>query len=313
MNKLLILIITYNSKKYIHQCLSPFLNLPENWRVVVVDNKSTDDTVDIIKNNYPFVKIIENKNNSGFGAANNIGLSYALKDNFEHVFLLNHDATISIEEIEKLIKLQKENPEYYILSPIHLDASKEHLDCGFVEYMKSSNEFLEDAVIGKYKKNIYEVGFINAAMWLLSNECIKKIGGFSPTFYHYGEDDNYIQRVKYFNKKCGIVPTSKGIHDRANRAKSIFDEKYTVEYREICKSISNPSGNYKKSFNKVCKKMFKRIFNINYLKLLLKLVLNNNFMYENYCISKAQISAFLCTTFERERESNRARNTKAYK
>ena len=62
-----------------------------------------------------------------------------------------------------------------------------------------------------------ELPFVNAAFWLLPIETVKKIGGFSPLFYHYGEDRNYIQRTAFHNYKIGYLPSAFATHDRQNR------------------------------------------------------------------------------------------------
>ncbi len=56
--------------------------------------------------------------------------------------------------------------------------------------------------------------FVNAAIWLLSKNCIETVGGFNPCYFHYGEDDNYLERVKYHNLKIGILTTAFAVHDR---------------------------------------------------------------------------------------------------
>ena len=85
-----------------------------------------------------------------------------------------------------------------------------------------------------------------AAHWLISIDCLKKVGGFSPTFPHYGEDDNYIQRTKYFNYKIGIVPNANAIHDRADRVIA-KEQQMFFDYKKWLITMSNPL-NPKKHF-----------------------------------------------------------------
>ena len=56
-----------------------------------------------------------------------------------------------------------------------------------------------------------------AAHWLISRQCFEKVGGFSPTFTQYGEDNNYIDRARFHGFKTGIVPRANAIHDRSKR------------------------------------------------------------------------------------------------
>ncbi len=87
-----IVIVTWNSRAEIGECLSALEPLPQNWRVSVVDNKSSDKTADFIKQNFPNVNVIANQNNVGFAKANN---QIITQTNSNYVLLLNPDAVAS--------------------------------------------------------------------------------------------------------------------------------------------------------------------------------------------------------------------------
>jgi GT2 family glycosyltransferase len=215
-NRTYIIIVTYNGMEWLPKCLLSVNQYP----VIIVDNNSTDGTLDFIKSNYPDIIILKQNENLGFGQANNIGISYSLKKGADYVFLLNQDAYLINNCIDLLIDIHNENNEYGILSPIHLNGNGNRLDVNFSHYINynGNKEFISDYVLNKTKKKIYQVPFVNAAGWLLSRECIEKVGGFDPIFYHYGEDDNYCQRVIYHGFKIGVVPDSWLLHDRENRS-----------------------------------------------------------------------------------------------
>ncbi|GAA4883866.1 hypothetical protein GCM10023311_02670 [Flaviramulus aquimarinus] len=206
-----IIIITYNGIKWIEKCLKSC----ENYNVIVVDNASNDETVSHIKDNYPEVDILELKKNLGFGAANNKGISHALKAGADYVLLLNQDAYLESGTIKKLIEVHKSHTAFGVISPIHLNGLANKLDSGFSNYITyDNNNFLYfDAIKGRLS-DIYEVPFVNAACWLLPKSTLRKIGGFDPVFFHYGEDVNYCQRLKYHGLKVGVVPNAFVLHDR---------------------------------------------------------------------------------------------------
>jgi len=189
------------------------------YSVVVVDNDSCDDTVSFIKENYPDIALLQHNKNLGFGQANNIGMSYALKQGADYVFLLNQDAYLEKDTIEKLVEVHKKIDNFGILSPIHLNGTGTRLDRNFSNYVNytGNRDFFSDYVLNKSIKPIYTVPFVNAAGWLIPRECLETVGGFEPIFFHYGEDDNYCQRVNYHGFKIGIVPDAKLLHDRENR------------------------------------------------------------------------------------------------
>lgn len=210
-----IIIVTYNAMPWIDKCLKNTKNFP----VVVVDNASSDDTIAYIQVKHSNVILLPQKENLGFGKANNIGISYALNHGAEYVFLLNQDAYLGYGCIERLKKIQMKLPEFGILSPIHLNGQGNRLDHYFSTYLNyhSNPDFYSDFVLNKPKKEIYEIPFINAAGWLLSKSCLEKVGGFDPIFFHYGEDENYCQRVNYHGFKIGVCPEVKLMHDREKR------------------------------------------------------------------------------------------------
>lgn len=228
MSRVLILIVTYNAEKWIYFFGSSFTNLPVGWEVIVVDNASTDNTVALLHQLFPYFTIVESKTNLGFGRANNIGLKYAMQKNFDHVLLLNQDAKISINNILRLIYLQEEHPNCLIMSPIHFNENGQDIDKSFASYClpEFCPGFLSDAIKGNFKKKVYHSTRGNAAIWLLSRNCLMSIGGFNPIFFHYGEDDEYRNRVLSKGFKLGIVPSSFAYHHRSDCSSPLFLASY---------------------------------------------------------------------------------------
>jgi len=214
--KIFVVIVTYNPKKWIDTCFSSLRKSSLPLNIIVVDNDSTDNSPVLIKGNYPEVNLIQSTENLGFGKANNIGIKKALNEDADYILLLNQDAWVEEGTIEKLVSVAQSNPDYGIISPIHLNGKGDTLDYAFVEYIKQvkDNRLLNDLLLNIPMNDIYELPFVNAAAWLITRTCIQKVGGFDPMFFHYGEDDNYCQRVKFHGFKIGIVPGSTIFHDR---------------------------------------------------------------------------------------------------
>lgn len=231
-----IIIVTFNGMAWIDTCLKSCINYP----TIVVDNASDDETVSFIEANYPNVILLKQSVNFGFGQANNIGIRYALDRGAEHVFLLNQDAYLVDDVLDKLIDFQKKNSSYGILSPIHITGDKKKLDRNFANFMlkEDSGQFYSDFVLGNILASVYDVPFVNAAAWLISKKCLETVGGFDPLFFHYGEDDNYCQRVHYHGFKIGVLPQCYIIHDRENREIKqpvIFSDEYYRNSEKVYK------------------------------------------------------------------------------
>lgn len=217
----LCIIVTYNGLQWIEKCINSILNSTLSIDIFLIDNGSTDGTIEYIQQHFKQPNIIfkKAKQNLGFGKANNIGFQFALEHNYNYIYLLNQDAWVLPNTIENLIGIQKMNPQYGILSPFQLQANEKHLDDIFGNIVcswNSNKKILEDYYFGRLKE-VYTVPFVMAAHWLISKDCLQRTGGFSPTFPLYGEDNNYIDRALYHGYKVGIVPQSMAIHDRENR------------------------------------------------------------------------------------------------
>ncbi|MGQ7945249.1 glycosyltransferase family 2 protein [Flavobacterium sp. WC2509] len=252
-----VIIVTYNGMKWIKDCLNSVLNSSIPISIIVVDNCSTDGTAEFIKSNFPQVSLIDQKENLGFGRANNIGISLALKESSDYVFLLNQDAFIEKDTIEKLIKVSQENIEYGILSPIHTNGNATELDESFCYYISKSSgrRFVSDFVLNKIKKDIYNLPMINAAAWLIPKTVLENVGGFDSAFFLYGEDDNYCQRVLYHNFQIGIVPTVCIKHDSENNnTKAVIkgSERYYAKFLNNFRiSYSNVNNDNYKNVSKL--------------------------------------------------------------
>ena len=218
MEKIYSIVVTFNGKKWIDKCLRSLVTslLPVN--IIVIDNCSNDGTVDYIIKKFPNVILIENKENLGFGQANNIGIKMAMKEGADAVFLLNQDAWIEPSTISVLADMIRKHQNFAVLSPVHLDGTGKKLDIGFRKYI-SGTTLIDDLLVRKSQlAELYEVSFVNAAAWLLSRTCLEKVGGFDPIFYHYGEDLDYLHRVIFHGFMVGVVPKCAICHDREGRS-----------------------------------------------------------------------------------------------
>lgn len=220
------IVVAYNGLKWIEACLESLSksNIPLN--ILVVDNGSTDGTVDLIREKFPDVEVVEVCHNIGFGKANNIGLKKVLAQGVDYAFLLNQDAFVEKNTIHDLMKLHEQHLEYGILCPIQLNANGEKPDDLFAQCtIVQTKELISDLVVRqKFLKEIYEVSFANAACWLLPHSTLEKVGGFDPLFFHYGEDNDYVERVKAKGLKMGLCVNEKVFHDRELR--TLDDENF---------------------------------------------------------------------------------------
>jgi len=248
MHKVFTIIVTFNASKWINKCFSGLLNSDYPTQVIVVDNNSSDNTPQIIKTAFPEVEVVEAGENLGFAKANNIGMKMALDRNADYVFLLNQDAWVENDTIGKLVDSFSFAKNIGIVSPVHMNGAGTDLDKNFSLFMPSG--FISDAYLNKLK-DFYYSNYVNAAAWMLSAGCIRKIGGFDTLlFSHYGEDENYCQRVEYHGYKLIVNTSTKIYHDRENRGNedqyrnSIWKKKNAELWEKMSLGNVNQPFNY---------------------------------------------------------------------
>lgn len=247
-----VVVVTFDAGRWLEDCLGSLRRSSMPVRVEVVDNGSTDGTVESIRSSFPEVRLTRMERNLGFSKANNVGIRRAYEGGAEHVFLLNQDAWVEPDTIEGLVEVQRSNPEFGVLSPIHLNGEGDRLDHAFAAYISRPDDEGRDLYThllkGEPLRSVYSVRFVNAAAWLISRACLARVGLFDDVlFEHYGEDDNYLQRVRFHGLKVGVVPTLFIRHDREDRAGEKVDSaltagKGTLEFRILGSNLLDPSA-----------------------------------------------------------------------
>lgn len=221
--KIFSVIVTYNGRKWYDKCIGSLLESSVPVTPIVIDNASSDGAVDYIRSKFPTAVVIPSEENLGFAKANNIGMRYAIDHGADYVFLLNQDAWVENDTIEKLVDSFEKHENIGIACPINLNAAKTAMDYKSVTDMPG--DYVSDLYFGNVK-DVYDVRFFCAASWMISADCIRKVGGFDTSlFKHYGEDNNYCQRVKYHGMRVVVNTQCTMCHDRE------FRKGYENEYR----------------------------------------------------------------------------------
>lgn len=213
MTKVSVIIINWNGKEYLRNCLdSTFKQSYGDFKVVLVDNGSIDGSVEFVRENYPGVEIIALDENYGFAKGNNIGIKHVLwKDSPDYVLLLNNDIRIVQEDcLEKLVEVAENDDEIGILGCklVYPDGTVQHLGS---KSTLSGIYVLTDPE--EVSSEPYEVYDVMGAAFLIKKSVIDKIGlldeGFSPFLC---EETDYCIRARKAGYLTKVVPTREVIH-----------------------------------------------------------------------------------------------------
>lgn len=247
--QLSIIIVNYNVKHFLKNLIDSIIKSVTNlsYEIIVVDNASNDDSVEEIRNSFPFVKLIANKENIGFGKANNQAMKIASGDYF---VLINPDSIVKTDTFDILIKFFENHHDAGMIGckVLNPDGSLQ-LACrrsfpgvwtSFTKVTGLSSLFPKSKLFAKYnltyldENEINEVDAISGAFMMFRKEVYERIGGFDEDFFMYGEDLDLCYRTQKAGYKIYYVPTTEIIHYKGESTKrSSLDE--TVLFYEAMK------------------------------------------------------------------------------
>ncbi len=198
--KVYIIILNWNGVKDTLECLESVFKLNySNFEVIVVDNGSTDNSVETIRKMYPQVTLIENEKNLGYAGGNNIGMRYAMEYEAEYVWLLNNDTVVESNALSKLIASADNRPEIGLISPViyyYGEPDKIQFNGSYIDWKNKTIIYPENREPKTHEE--FRIGK-NVCLWgtslLIRRSIIKKIGYLNEKYFAYWEDTEYSTRV----------------------------------------------------------------------------------------------------------------------
>lgn len=205
-NILSIIIVNWNTEDLLRSCLESIYNETKNitYEIFVIDNASSDSSLEFITNQFPQVKLIRNNINSGYAKACNQGIKISKG---KYILLLNPDTVILNNALEKLISFADKTPSAGIFGPklINKDGSLQ-LSCRIFPKVFFKSYML------KIENAIANVDWLVGACLLIRREVINDVGYIDEDFFMYGEDMDFCYRAKKRGWNCLFYPLSEVLH-----------------------------------------------------------------------------------------------------
>lgn len=230
-----IIIVNYNGKHLLEKNLQSVVDTEyEDFEIIVVDNASVDGSIEYLKKNFSTVKIVESKENLGFGRGNNLGVKEY--PNFDAYLFLNNDVSVPKDWLGKLVVTLQEKNDAGAVGPKIL-YSKEKLgnnsrvinsagiivDKHFMPYDRYDKE--EDTQ--KYNV-VEEVDAIMGGAFLIKRDVFEKTGGFNPKMFLYYEDIDLSLRIRDLGYKIYYNGNAEVYHDHMASSKKLGMRKRNI-------------------------------------------------------------------------------------
>lgn len=204
MPKLAVVILNWNGIKFLNQYI-PFIvnNTSSQAEIYVIDNASTDDSVTFLKENYPKIHIVINKENYGFAKGYNEGLKFI---NAEYYCLLNSDVEVTPNWDKGIIDFMDKNQEVAVCQPkllsyFHKDefeyagAAGGYIDKNGYPFCRGRLFTTMEKDEGQYDKN-YEIFWATGACMFVRSNIYQQLGGLDDDFFTHMEEIDFCWRVK---------------------------------------------------------------------------------------------------------------------
>jgi GT2 family glycosyltransferase len=225
--KLSIVIVNYRVRDILKECLNSVLSSNDNMvnEIIVIDNNSKDGSVELLRKNFPEVRLIENHQNKGFSSASNQGIR---KSSGEYILLLNPDTIFPQMGFSSMIEFMDSNPEVGICGPKMVDARGDLLySCrrfpSFLTSISSSQSLLErffprNPLSRQYllkdmdHSRVQEVDWISGSCLLTRKKMLDQIGPLDEDYFIYVEDVDLCYRAHQAGWKVFYFPEVTFIH-----------------------------------------------------------------------------------------------------
>jgi GT2 family glycosyltransferase len=218
-----VIIVNWNGKHFLGECLSSLEKQSyPNYDVTVIDNGSTDGSVDFIHHHFPEVQILSLNDNAGFSKANNIAILKALSDGVQHIALLNNDTRVDEKWLEHLVRIMESEQDIGICASKMLRMEAPHILDSAGHMFKWGRIFERgrgEADARRYDDRLDIVGACAGAC-LYRREMLEDIGLFDERYGSYYEDAELSWRAHNRGWRARFVPESVVLHHRGGTTKS---------------------------------------------------------------------------------------------
>ena len=207
-----IIVLNYNCLRWLEACFDALLGADyPNFRIMLVDNASSDGSVQMARDRYPQVEVIVNPANYGFSEGNNVGIREALANNADYVVLLNPDTKVEPQWLRQLITVGAAQTEAGILGAVQL----EYDGAEFNEWTKTAmRKMLDELKRPESARDWIPVEWVEGACFAVKRKVFEDVGLLDPIYFAFYEEIDFCRRAESHGYRIALVPRSRVRHYR---------------------------------------------------------------------------------------------------
>ena len=216
MPRLSIVIVSYNARADLERCLTSLVSDKPtvDHEILVVDNASTDGTVDALRARWSGIRVIEAGGNVGFSKANNLGIRQSFGD---LVLLLNGDTLVPSGAIDMLVDTMQRRPDVAVVGPRLVDAQG-RAELSFGRMISPLNELRQKVrsrwTVERLTSKEREVDWVSGACLLVRRVDAEAVGLLDERFFMYTEDVDFCASLRARGRKVLFTPAAQITHLR---------------------------------------------------------------------------------------------------
>lgn len=254
--ELSIIIVTWNVEKLLDECLSSIWQsgimtkvTPPTTEIIVVDSGSSDDTVKMVWQKYPQVRLLAQAENIGYTKANNIGLAAA---SGHYLMLLNPDTEIITDALQKMTSYLDDNAKVGVVGPHTLNSdgttqsTRRRFPTRALAFFESTwlQPYTPKSLLNHYyvrdqdDQSVYDVDWVQGSAIMMRRDVYEQIGGLDEGYVMYSEELDWCHRAKDAGWRVAYLGTAQIIHhggkssEQAGAWKHIHFQKSKIRYFE---------------------------------------------------------------------------------
>jgi len=251
-----VVIVSYNVRELLRRCLaSVYAGLQGlQGEVIVVDNASTDGSAEMVRREFPQVRLVDNPHNRGFAAANNQGIGLSRG---RYILLLNCDAEVVGEALTTMVDCLDRHSEMGLVGPqlLNTDGS---VQSSRRRFPTLATAFVESTILQRWLPNLghlrryyvmdrpdnleQEVDWLIGACLLVRREVVEQVGPLDEAFFMYFEEVDWCHRIRQGGWKIVYLPSAQVVHHYGQSAEKDIPHRHIYFNNSKCKYYAKRYG-----------------------------------------------------------------------